>query len=326
MNLIRSFAEQIFFGLLIESLSLAIAYATKNKPKVAITILIIGTVVAGLVAFAPYLLPLPQWYDDFSNPAFDEKYNPTLWRYEGTNRVVVKQENGTLVLTSISVAESGSVNLVPIDPNSWTFEQFQLMEAKLRLDSRRRGQGSFINIQAVTVVDGHSWWVECQLFNAEVDHTLYSCNIHNGERDSNGNLAYEYQTPTIVGEYGTWYVSRFELDYATGEFRFFLNDNLAANAKGAHGIGILYHAIIRGQAGIAQMLLDYGADINAGAGGSPALHGAVMFDRADMAEWLLAHGAEVNSLNYEKKTPLAVAVALKHEVMAEVLRAHGATE
>lgn len=100
-------------------------------------------------------------------------------------------------------------------------------------------------------------------------------------------------------------------------------DPNAANAQGAHGIGILYHAIIRGQAGIAQMLLDYGADLNTGAGRSPALHGAVMFDRADMAEWLLARGADVNILNYQQKTPLKAAVDMKREAVADILRAHG---
>jgi len=99
-----------------------------------------------------------------------------------------------------------------------------------------------------------------------------------------------------------------------------------ANAKGAHGISVLYHAVIRGQAGIAQMLLDYGADVNTGSGGSPALHGAVMFDRPDMAEWLLARGADVNILNYEHKTPLKAAIDMKRETVAHVLRMQGGKE
>ena len=98
------------------------------------------------------------------------------------------------------------------------------------------------------------------------------------------------------------------------------------NATGAHGIGILYHAIIRGHMGIAQMLLDYGADLNSGAGGNPALHGAVIFNRADMAEWLLAHSADVNILNYENKTPLKAALEMKREAVAAVLHTHGAKE
>ena len=96
---------------------------------------------------------------------------------------------------------------------------------------------------------------------------------------------------------------------------------LGANATGAHGIPLLYHAVSTGHMDIAEMLLAHGADINGGAGGSPALHGAVMFNRVDMAEWLLARGADPNSLNHEQKTPLAAAIALKRDAVAEVLRA-----
>jgi ankyrin repeat protein len=98
-----------------------------------------------------------------------------------------------------------------------------------------------------------------------------------------------------------------------------------ANATGAHGIPLLYHAVIGGHAEIAEMLLAQGADVNAGAGGSPALHGAVMFGRADMAEWLLHHGAEPNILNYEQQIPVAAALARDKPEMAALLRAHGGT-
>jgi len=50
---------------------------------------------------------------------------------------------------------------------------------------------------------------------------------------------------------------------------------LGANATGAHGIPLLYHAVITGHTDIAEMLLAHGAHINGGSGGSPALHGAV---------------------------------------------------
>jgi ankyrin repeat protein len=96
-----------------------------------------------------------------------------------------------------------------------------------------------------------------------------------------------------------------------------------ANATGAHGIPLLYHAVIGGHAQIVEMLLAKGADVNGGAGGSPALHGAVAFGLADMAEWLLHHGADPNILNYEQKTPVAAAVARDKREMAELLRAHG---
>ena len=99
-----------------------------------------------------------------------------------------------------------------------------------------------------------------------------------------------------------------------------------ANATGAHGIPLLYHAVITGHTPIAAHLLAQGADINAGRDGSPALHGAVMFDRADLAEWLLQHGADPNIPNHQNKTPLAVALEMQRAAVAQVLRAQGGVE
>jgi ankyrin repeat protein len=101
---------------------------------------------------------------------------------------------------------------------------------------------------------------------------------------------------------------------------------LGANAAGAHGIPLLYHAIITGHTGIAEMLLARGADVNGGSGGSPAMHGAVTFGRADLAEWLLQRGADPNIPNHDNKTPLTAAIELKRDDVAAVLRAHGGVE
>jgi uncharacterized protein len=98
---------------------------------------------------------------------------------------------------------------------------------------------------------------------------------------------------------------------------------LGANATGAHGIPLLYHAVITGHTDIAAALLAKGADVNGGRGGSPALHGAVMFNRADQAEWLLHHGADPNIPNHDNKTPLTVAMEMKRDEVAQVLRTHG---
>jgi hypothetical protein len=103
-------------------------------------------------------------------------------------------------------------------------------------------------------------------------------------------------------------------------------DSGLAKAAGAHGISVLYHAVIRGQSDIADMLLANGADINAGEGGNPAIHGAVMFNRPDMVDWLLAHGADVELRNYENKTPLKMAVEANDNDMADLLRRNGARE
>ena len=104
------------------------------------------------------------------------------------------------------------------------------------------------------------------------------------------------------------------------------SDPAQAHAKGAHGISVLYHAIIRGQADIAHLLLSRGADVNAGEGGSPPIHGAVMFNRPDMIEWLLARGANVNLKNYEGKTPLKAALDRNKNELTDRLRQHGGVE
>ena len=103
-------------------------------------------------------------------------------------------------------------------------------------------------------------------------------------------------------------------------------DPAQANARGAHGIPVLYHAAIRGQAAIAEMLLAAGAEINGDEGGNPAIHGAFLFRQPAMVEWLLGRGANVNAKNYEGKTPLKVALEKNQNELADLLRRHGGTE
>ena len=98
------------------------------------------------------------------------------------------------------------------------------------------------------------------------------------------------------------------------------------SAKGAHGIPLLYFPVIRGNAELADYLLQRGADPNASSpGGITPLHGAVMFNQLKMAGWLLEHGADPNT-KYENKTPLAIALEKDQTEMAEVLRSHGGVE
>jgi hypothetical protein len=52
----ENFAEQIFIGAVIELVSLIFAYKFKDKPRNAIAICTIGTIVAGLIAFLPPIL------------------------------------------------------------------------------------------------------------------------------------------------------------------------------------------------------------------------------------------------------------------------------
>ena len=76
------------------------------------------------------------------------------------------------------------------------------------------------------------------------------------------------------------------------------------DATGAHGIPVMYFPVIVGNREIAELLLSYGADPNAGGGGNTPLHGAAQFAQPQMAEWLLAHGAFHSPVDYEGKTPI----------------------
>lgn len=90
---------------------------------------------------------------------------------------------------------------------------------------------------------------------------------------------------------------------------------------GAHGFPILYFAAIGGRSDLAQLLTEFGADMNAGGGVMTALHGAVLFDQHEMVRWLVAHGANPRSLDSNGKTPFDLAVELSR---TDILKTLGA--
>jgi ankyrin repeat protein len=101
---------------------------------------------------------------------------------------------------------------------------------------------------------------------------------------------------------------------------FLAEDASMVNARGAHGIPLLYFPIIRGKLAVAEFLLQRGADPNAASPeGLTPLHGAVLFNQLKMAEWLLQHGVDANK-KYGGKTPLAMALEKNQVEMVEILR------
>ncbi len=107
---------------------------------------------------------------------------------------------------------------------------------------------------------------------------------------------------------------------------FLAEDAEVINARGAHGIPLLYFPIIHARLAVAEYLLQHGADTNAASpDGITPLHGAVMFNQPKMAEWLLEHGASPNP-KYNGKTPFGLALEKNQVELVEVLRSHGGTE
>src|SRR3954447_256541 len=103
--------------------------------------------------------------------------------------------------------------------------------------------------------------------------------------------------------------------------RFVDADPSLANARGAHGIPIMYHAAMSGDTGLADLLLARGG----GEGMNAALHGAITHGRTNMVRWLLDHGVtDLNAPDFEGKTPLQSATDRGETEIADMLRERGA--
>ncbi|MBI4790782.1 MAG: ankyrin repeat domain-containing protein [Chloroflexi bacterium] len=109
------------------------------------------------------------------------------------------------------------------------------------------------------------------------------------------------------------------LGNATQVKAFLARDSSLAHATGAHNLPVLYHAAVRGQIPIAEILIQHGTHVNAGEGKNTALHGAVFFGQIEMVKWLVAHGANVNALDHEGRTPHALAIKAGQTEIAGLL-------
>jgi uncharacterized protein len=98
------------------------------------------------------------------------------------------------------------------------------------------------------------------------------------------------------------------------------NPSLIA-AKGAHGIPLLAHAALSGEAGLVQMLYERGAT----AGASAALGNAVSKGHTELVRWLLRQASpNLEWKNFQGKTLLALAEEGGVQEIARLLREHGA--
>ena len=141
----------------------------------------------------------------------------------------------------------------------------------------------------------------------------------------------EGDTPLLVGvKFGHKDVAAFLLAHKANVNA--KGKDVAFRGEGVEGksfVGTPLHwAALRGDTPMAELLLTYGADVNAKADGTP-LHWAVSPQHhkpvsacKEMMELLLARGANVNAKDEDGQTPLYRAVSAPNTEMAELLLAH----
>jgi hypothetical protein len=164
-------------------------------------------------------------YDDFDNPKYDGSYSQQLWEYSGVPGVELWQDNGVLILDISGQQNEGNAALSATNVvNSLTEVQ-----ANMRLESERRGEGGFIKLQA-TYGDEASWsWIECQIGNNVYINATFSCNYT--DKANWQEYMYICETETIFVPYDSWNVVKFSLNSSQGTIRFFLNDKYIGNCQ-----------------------------------------------------------------------------------------------
>jgi hypothetical protein len=137
----NSFAQQIFYGLVVELIILFITYVFKERKIIAIIVFAVGTVLAGVVAFVP--LPTEPGlslyvYDDFDDQRYEGSFNKELWmplRYDNDNII---QQNGSLVISDIADHDDGVILYFRDEKQS----EFSYFEARMKIsDKTYKGDG-----------------------------------------------------------------------------------------------------------------------------------------------------------------------------------------
>jgi uncharacterized protein len=106
------------------------------------------------------------------------------------------------------------------------------------------------------------------------------------------------------------------------DVRAFLDaDPVQVNGRGAHGISLMYHAVLSGKLELVQLLKERGCTT----GYDHALHAAISHRLPHMVEWLLHNGVtDVNTPDYQMKTPLKRAQETDQPEIAMMLEQYNA--
>ncbi|TAK11464.1 MAG: ankyrin repeat domain-containing protein [Anaerolineae bacterium] len=145
-------------------------------------------------------------------------------------------------------------------------------------------------------------------FNEEMNESALGAGGHMGRRDIAEVLLaagaeMELATAAMLGKKDTVRAALAE-------------DPANANAVGAHGIPLAFHAAMSGDVELLEMLWNAGAQDAL----KTSLHGAVWHNRLPAARWLLEHGASVDEKNWQGKTTLEFAEESSLNDMLAVLK------
>ena len=114
----------------------------------------------------------------------------------------------------------------------------------------------------------------------------------------------------LCAEFEFWHTADFWNDASVADVRAELERGADIHARGGYGATPLDHAVSwSDDPAVAALLLDMGADIEAGAElyGNRPLHSAVALERTEFIELLLDRGADIEAPGYLVGTPLHVA-------------------
>lgn len=92
-----------------------------------------------------------------------------------------------------------------------------------------------------------------------------------------------------------------------------LDAGASVDTTGAHGIPLLFHAIVGGNPEIAAELVERGADVDAGAGVQTGLHATVFVNDARTAALLVERGADPEAKGFNGKTVREMAEAMERD-------------
>jgi hypothetical protein len=135
----------------------------------------------------------PALYDDFNDRDLDGDYNKGLWRRDGGSPGHIVQEDGALVVTQESEAESAT-RLVALGYDFVRLEAPTTFEAVLRLDPDQHAGYVHLGLEAEAPESDEWWWTDCSLYE-----DWLGCYADLG-----------YQPEGIPVEPGTWHTVRID--------------------------------------------------------------------------------------------------------------------